>query len=421
VTARPFSLLLALAAAILAAAPAEATGNQVANTLKGYVEQSPQTGALVWRLDAAGPTVVASHQPESARLPASTMKLVTTAGALTALGPNFRFSTRLYTSTGAKLQRGLLQGPLYLQGGGDPVLATRAYAKRYLGGRGANLRRLAKPLKRRGIRRVRGPIVADERIFDTKRLGRQWLSRYTLYSQPLSGLTTNQSFAGDTQGPYASRPAIAAGSRLKATMRGVGVAHSGSVRIGRTPKRGRLLATAQSPSLRTISRMMNTTSDNHMAETLVKGVGAYAVGKGTSAAGSKRIAVALRERGILTTGDRLADGSGLSRANRLSAASLVRLMAFADQDTTWGPTLIRSLPRGGEGTLRRRFLGSARKRVRAKTGYISGVSTLAGRVVSRRGKVYVFALLMNGGELTAARTTQDRIVALLASGAADAA
>jgi D-alanyl-D-alanine carboxypeptidase/D-alanyl-D-alanine-endopeptidase (penicillin-binding protein 4) len=153
----------------------------------------------------------------------------------------------------------------------------------------------------------------------------------------------------------------------------------------------------------------------------VKDVGAYGARTGTSAAGSQRIARALRERGILSRRDRLADGSGLSRANRLSAASLVRLMAFAEQDTRWGPALIGSLPRGGEGTLRRRFLGSARKRVRAKTGYINGVSALAGRVVSRRGKVYVFALLMNGGELTAARNTQDRIVAQLASGAADAA
>jgi D-alanyl-D-alanine carboxypeptidase/D-alanyl-D-alanine-endopeptidase (penicillin-binding protein 4) len=193
------------------------------------------------------------------------------------------------------------------------------------------------------------------------------------------------------------------------------------VRAGRTPKRGRLLATAKSPPLRTLSRMMNTSSDNHMAETLVKGVGAYVAGRGTSAAGSRRIARALRERGILSAGDRLADGSGLSRANRLSAASLVRLMAFAEQDRTWGPALIRSLPRGGEGTLRRRFLGSARKRVRAKTGYINGVSALAGRVVSRRGKVFVFALLMNGGDLVSARAAQDRIVALLASGAADAA
>jgi D-alanyl-D-alanine carboxypeptidase/D-alanyl-D-alanine-endopeptidase (penicillin-binding protein 4) len=363
---------------------------------------------------------VASHQPEAARIPASTMKLVTAAGALTALGEDFRFSTRLYTSAGAKLQGGVLKGPLYMQGGGDPVLSTRAYANRHLGGRGANIIRLAKPVRRRGIKRVNGPIIADERIFDSKRLGRQWLSHYTLYSQPLSGLTTNQSFAGNKEGPYAARPAIASGKRFKATLRGVGVAHKGVVKTGRTPQRGRLLATAKSPPLGTLVRMMNTTSDNHIAETLVKDVGAYGTGTGTSAVGSRRITVALRERGILTSTDRLADGSGLSRANRLSAASLVRLMAFAEQDGTWGRALTNSLPRGGEGTLRRRFLGSARKRVRAKTGYINGVSTLAGRVVSRRGKVYAFALLMNGGELTAARAAQDRIVALLASGAADA-
>ena len=419
-TARSAPILLALAAAALAAAP-PASGNPVARTLDRHTAANPSTGALIWRLDGGGPAVIASYRPESPRLPASTMKLVTAAGALTALGEDFRFSTRLYTTAGARLSGGVLRGPLYLQGGGDPLLSTRAYATRHLGGRGANLPRLVRPLKRRGIRTVRGPIVADESVFDRRRIGRHWLSHYTLYSAPLSGLATNQGFAGNTQGGYATRPALASGIRLRTTLRGLGLRQSGGVRVGRTPARGRLLATSVSPPLRTIIRMMNTTSDNHMAETVLKDVGAYAANRGTSTAGSRRIAAGLRARGILTARDRLADGSGLSRVNRLSAASLVRLLAFAEQDRTWGRALINSMARGGEGTLRRRFLGSSRKRVRAKTGYINGVSTLAGRVVSRGGKTYVFALLMNHDDLEASRATQDRVVALLARGTADRA
>ena len=62
-----------------------------------------------------------------------------------------------------------------------------------------------------------------------------------------------------------------------------------------------------------------------------------------------------------------------------------------------------------------------RRRVHAKTGYISGTSTLAGIVESRSGSRYAFAIMMNQGSITGAKATQDRIVTLLASGAADGA
>ncbi len=165
---------------------------------------------------------------------------------------------------------------------------------------------------------------------------------------------------------------------------------------------------------------MNLESDNFIAETLAKDVGAYGAGHGTTAAGVGRTAALLTARGVLGEGDRLVDGSGLSRENRLAASSLVRLIADADEDATWGSALIASLAQGGQGTLIRRFLsGPATKRVRAKTGYLNGVSAMAGRVVSRGGERYAFALLMNSADITGARATQDRVVTLLAAGSED--
>ena len=107
-------------------------------------------------------------------------------------------------------------------------------------------------------------------------------------------------------------------------------------------------------------------------------------------------------------------------SNRLSAATLVRLVAAADADPEWGAALIGSLARGGEGTLVRRFTsGPATKRVRAKTGYLDGVSALAGRVISRRGQRYAFALLMNTADIGGARPPRTGSSRLLASGAED--
>lgn len=407
-----------VACGLVAASPAVAAG-KVEKTLATWTAAHPNTGAMIVRLDPGGAVVVASHRQKDPFIPASTMKLVTAAGALSTLGPDFRFSTRIYTSAGATLDGQTLRGPVYMQGSGDPVLATGAYARAELGNTATPLHRLARPVRKLGITRVQGPIVADESIFDRKRVGRGWLDYYTLYSPPLTGLPTNQAYAGNKQAKYSPSPVKASGQRLRAALKGVGVTQTGGVRVGRTPARGRLLATAKSPRLSAIAGLMNRTSDNHVAETLLKGVGAHNGRSGTSAAGAAVTKSKLRSLKILDAGDRVVDGSGLSRQNRVSAASLTRLLVTAQRQPAWGRALINSLPRGGEGTLKRRFTGSARKRVRAKTGFINGVSTLAGTVTSRGGTRYAYALLMNDSDIGGAQATQNRIVALLAAGAAD--
>jgi D-alanyl-D-alanine carboxypeptidase/D-alanyl-D-alanine-endopeptidase (penicillin-binding protein 4) len=377
----------------------------------------------VWRLDGSGAgTQVAGFRAETGRVPASTMKLVTSAGALLQLGPAFRFETTVVAGAGTVRRGQALVGPIYLKGAGDPVLATRSYASAYLSGRATEMAGLARPLRTRGIRLVRGAIVADERIFDSRRLGPGWPSYYRYYASPLSGLPTNQSYAGNGRSAHVSSPPVAAAQRLKATLGGFGVAQVGALKAGAAPERGLELASAESPRLPVILRAMNLASDNFIAETLVKDVGAYGSGRGTTRAGAARTRALLAQEGVIGPGDRLVDGSGLSRDNRLTAATLVRLVAAADADPEWGAALLGSLARGGEGTLVRRFTsGPATKRVRAKTGYLDGVSALAGRVISRRGQRYAFAMLMNTADIGGARATQDRVVTLLASGSEDVA
>jgi len=388
--------------------------------ISAWSRANPTTTALVWRLDAGGGTQVAGFRSETPRIPASTMKLVTSAGALLELGPTHRFATTLLADPSAVVKGRTLAGRLYLRGSGDPVLATRSYGARFLPGRATLMSQLARPLRAQGIRVVRGAIVADEHLFDSRRLGPGWPSYYSAYVSPLSALATNQDFSGNGRGAHVSSPPLAAAQRLRATLKGVGIAQVGALRPGTAPAGARVLATATSPPLPVILRAMNLDSDNFIAETLAKGVGAYGAGRGTTRAGVARTRALLVEGGVLGPADRLVDGSGLSRDNRLSALSLVRLIAAADADTIWGPALIRSLARGGEGTLIRRFRsGPATTRVRAKTGYLDGVSAMAGRVVSRQGQRYAFALLMNSPDILGARATQDRVVNLLAAGAED--
>jgi serine-type D-Ala-D-Ala carboxypeptidase/endopeptidase (penicillin-binding protein 4) len=415
---------VALAAAALALAlPSGASGApaEIQTAVSAFAASHPRSTILVARLDGTGAaTPVAAHRADTPLIPASTMKLASGAGALIELGPAHRFATRLLAGPATRRDGRTLRGPVYLRGAGDPVLATRAYAAAWLPAGSTRLADLAAPLRRRGVRLVRGPIVADESLFDARRLGPGWPSRYAAYAAPLSALATNQDHAGNGRARYAADPPLAAARRLRAALRGVGVAQRGPLRAGRTPPGARVLATAASPPLATVVRTMNLDIDNFIAEMLTKGIGAAAGAGGSTAAGTARTTEVLSERGLLGPGDRLVDGSGLSRANRLSARSLVRILAAADADPGWGAALIASMARGGEGTLVRRFAtGVATRRVRAKTGYLDGVSAMAGRVVSRRGPRYAFAVVANTPDIAAARAIQERVVVMLASGVAD--
>ena len=284
-------LLLAATALAALACPAGAAlgAGQVQSALSSFGRANPGTSALVWRLDGSGSgTPVASFRAETARIPASTMKLITGAGALLQFGPTFRFQTKVVAGPETVRKGKALLGSIYLKGAGDPVLATRTYAAGYLSGRATQLSGLAKPLAARGIRLVRGPIVADERIFDSRRMGPGWPSYYRLYASPLSGLPTNQDYAGNGRAAYVSSPPLAAAQRLKATLRGVGVSHVGALKVGAAPGSGPVLATAQSPPLPVILRAMNLASDNFIAETLAKDVGAYGSDRGSTRAGVAR-------------------------------------------------------------------------------------------------------------------------------------
>ena len=364
--------------------------------------------------------MVASYRADTPRIPASTMKLVTSAGALLQMGPTFRFKTDLVAGRDARLSAGTLTGKVYLKGAGDPLLATGGYGRNYLSGTYTPISDIAKGARTLGIRRIRGSVIADEHLFDTRRTPPGWPSYYTSYASPLSALATNQDYAGDGRSSYTTNPTLAAAQRLRASLKSNGIAHAGGLTAGVAPANARVIGTAISPPLPKILREMNLESDNFMAETFAKDVGAYGVGRGTTAAGVAHTHDLLQRKGIVTSADTFADGSGLSRSNRIAASSLVRLVAAADADPGWGAALLGTLAQGGQGTLIHRFTtGVATKRVRAKTGYINNVSALAGRVVSRRGQHYAFAFLMATPDIGGAHAVQDRVVTLLAAGADD--
>ena len=139
----------------------------------------------------------------------------------------------------------------------------------------------------------------------------------------------------------------------------------------------------------------NKDSMNVYAESLSKRMGASAGGSGSWQSGEKVVGDFIKMLGVAETEFHLDDGSGLSRDNTVSVNAIIRCLIH----NYYSPNrqlFIDSLPIGGvDGTLKKRFAGSLRGRVFAKTGFIANVSALSGYVKTGRGDWYAFSILMN--------------------------
>lgn len=194
-----------------------------------------------------------------------------------------------------------------------------------------------------------------------------------------------------------------------------GVKLNGPVLYGRAPSNAKLIIAHHSDTLGLMLGHMLRYSDNIYAGALTKQIGKAYYGVGSMKAGVNGIdQVVSKMAGIKPSQIEIEDGAGASRYNHISprAMSDVLLAAYRNKNIrTW---LYRNLPVSGQtGTLAYRMQSkSLRGKVRAKTGSMSGVSTLAGYVKARSGKTLVFAIMMNNftGSLRTARSTQDLMV-----------
>ena len=318
--------------------------------------------------------------------PASTMKLITAAAALTKLGSAFRFETTLYADA---IVDGRVAGNIYLKGKADPVLQEGELAK------------MVNALRDAGVQSISGKIVVDETYLDSVREGPGWM--WDDKPLRLSALSIRGSGVKDR--------ALACGTVLKEMLQQEGIVVNGEVSHGTVPADASAIATHLSPPLADILKLMNKPSDNTIAELIFKTLGAEVKGgPGTWQKGRQVIGEFLEEMGAAF---RVVDGSGLSRYNLVTAELLVNLLVFVYTDFELMPEYVASLPIAGvDGTLKNRMKGVRAERVlRAKTGTLSGVSALAGYTVAADGEVLAFSILISHypGPAAPARRIQDTI------------
>ncbi|MGI8807380.1 MAG: D-alanyl-D-alanine carboxypeptidase/D-alanyl-D-alanine endopeptidase [Acidimicrobiales bacterium] len=364
--------------------------------------------------DPGGGPVHYARQPSLALIPASTLKLLTSAAALAQFGPDRRFTTEVRAA--APVADGAV-GDLYLVGGGDPLLSTPAFASDggYMGQprRLTSVESLADKVVAAGVRRV-GRIVGDESRYDSERLVPSWNPRYiaNFDVSPLSALVVDKAFTSTAPPAVAISPPAHAASVLAGLLRARGVT-VGDTGVGKAPAGAPQVTSIDSPPLTEIVAEILQNSDNMAAEMLVKEMSTKPGTPGSTNAGLAAVADKLRQVAGITAEDMTAvDGSGLDRGDKVSCDALQRVVAQ-------GPAaLAAGLPVAGRnGTLFRRFQGTAAAgRVWAKTGSLEGVAGLSGFVTGVGNRNVAFTLLANDlSSMSVGAGMQDRVVSVLAA------
>ena len=344
-----------------------------------------QMGLMVWDL-TDGRSLFACNHRQILR-PASTMKLLTAITALDQLGGQHNFHTLLYYT--GTISGSTLHGDLYCVGGMDPMFDY------------SDMDSLVVAVQGLGVKRIIGRVVADVSMKDTLRWGEGWC--WDDDNVTLTPLLVGRKDAFTE---------VLLGKLKRA---GVDTGHARAA-VGCLPRQATLI-TLRSHSIADVLHTMMKESDNLYAECMFYQVAASSGHRPARATDAARQERALIERaGLSSQPYRIADGSGLSLYNYLSAELEVALLRYAYQRVDLYDRLLPSLPVAGvDGTLKKRMKGTrAEGNVQAKTGTLTGVISLAGYLTAANGHRLCFSI-MNQGTLRAsdAREFQDKICRIL--------
>ncbi len=470
--ARLSLLLVGLAAALVGplANAADAAGAAESRALPPAIERLlrregvPQEAVSVLVQEVGSGTLRLALNAQQPVNPASLTKLLTTYAALDQLGPAFTWQTPVWLA--GRVQNGVLEGNLHLQGRGDPKLTLE------------RLWLLVQRLRQMGITEIRGDIVLDQSAFavpeaSPAEFDNEPLRPYNVRAQALllnlsavlytftpdaaagvarvsaepalQGLQVDTSVplssgpCGDWRGALRATPgdtermrfagsyALACGERtwplaypdarlyatrlLTTLWQGAGGRLTGGVREGPAPEAVKPSFEWSSPPLAEVVRDINKYSNNVMAQQLLLTLALQRPGtlRATPEAGREALRDWLAQRlGESLDGVVIDNGSGLSRETRISAALLAHVLQAAWAGPAM-PELMASLPVNGlDGTLRQ--ASSHAGMAHLKTGSLRGVAGVAGYVLGRSGKRYVLVAIINHPNANAAKPALDALV-----------
>ncbi len=429
----------------------------------------PEASASLYVHEIGAERPLLTAGAERAMNPASTIKLLTTYAALDLLGPAYLWTTEAYAA--GLLKDGVLSGDLVIKGQGDPKLTLENFWLLLRGLRGRGVREIrgdlvldrgyftvedfdasrfddqpTRPyntgpdallvnfkavrlqfipdLETRAVRIVTEPPLPQVQIlnnlaFDATGSCGDWVSKLKLDAQ---GNATTARFAFNGVFPASCGERVRNFSVLghaqytlalfRELWRELGGTLTGAVRDGTAGTDARLIAAVQSPALSEVVRDINKFSNNVMARQLFLTLGAAGAGAPATADKSGRVIRQwLAGKGLSFPELVLENGSGLSRAERISARSLGQLLLSAFRSPVM-PELIASLPVAAvDGTMKKRLSGAdVAGQAHIKTGSLSGVRAIAGYVLDRAGRRVVVVLFVNHANAGNTQVVQDALL-----------
>lgn len=327
-----------------------------------------QLGLMVYDLSAD--SALYSYGAQQTLRPASTMKLLTSVTALDLLGSGYAFRTYLYYK--GTIAQGVLTGDVWLVGGMDPLFDEK------------DMHIFAETLHRVGVDTIRGRIMQDTSFKEEQLLGEGW--------------------CWDDENPQLT-PLLISGkdefaSQFKDELMKCGIFVDAPVSVGRLPRdKDVLLICSRFHALTEVLEPMMKESDNLYAESMFYQIAA-SLGKRPAEAAHARqlIKQLLTKAGVTGVQYRIADGSGLSLYNYVTPELMIRLLRYAYLKRDLIAALYPSLPIAGvDGTLKKRMTkGFAFENVHAKTGTLSGISSLAGYCRAANRHVLAFCIINQG-------------------------
>jgi D-alanyl-D-alanine carboxypeptidase/D-alanyl-D-alanine-endopeptidase (penicillin-binding protein 4) len=354
----------------------------LAARVKTLERAAAATPGLVVIDPTTGKTLI-SHA-NRALIPASTMKLLTCLVALDTLGNGRTFTTSVVSPRA---------GLIVLRGGGDPLLHDARTTGR------ASLQQLAvetaAALRKTGVTTV--TLGYDASLFEGPAWHRHWTDNYRYSVAPISALMVDSGF-NPSNGLAEKDPAATAAKRFATRLARAGITVTRTRQVSAAAD-DTVVASMQSPPVEQLIEHTLRYSDNVAAETLARQVGLATDRGGSFADAEGAIRARLKSLGLWTTGMVIDDNSGLSRENRVSPGALATTMKLV-VDRPQFRSLLLGLPVGGvSGTLYDRFDDKAERAgrgvVRAKTGSLRDVNTLAGYLITADGAPLVFAIMAN--------------------------
>jgi D-alanyl-D-alanine carboxypeptidase/D-alanyl-D-alanine-endopeptidase (penicillin-binding protein 4) len=428
-----------------------------ANPLDAFVKSPLLENANVSLLvkDLNTGVVLSQYRSKNLTIPASTMKLVTTSTALELFGPEFRFETKLKIH-GNITKDSVLNGDLYVVGGGDPTLGSEKLGEKDF------FLSWIEALKKAGVRKITGRIIADESIFESQVINPKWtwedMGNYyapgihgisyldntyrmvfrsgavgttpeILRTEPeIPGLGVDNQLKASTisydnayfyGAPYSNErsiygeipanrdefvvkgdipnPALLLVQHFHKQLVGNGFSIGDFPIVQTCPQAGmKLIYTHLSPPLRDIITETNVKSNNHYAEYVFKNIATVGGGTGTTQGAISAIRSYWKSKELPVDQLLQYDGSGLSPCDAVSANFYVDLLTYMKTKSQYAPEFYNSLPvSGGRGTLSTMFANTPLQgKVHAKSGTIESVKCYAG-YIELKSKTLVFAVLVN--------------------------